>query len=207
MEIQLDNIIDINEEYEKIMHLQDKLIEIIENLQSQSEINNLENTNNNLVFDSESESNSDSDSDSNLNKKKVSRKKKLKPYFLIGKIPDGYREATQEEAIIKKKVNLFGKYKVSRELYNIHNVTGTLCINGLTEKDIKLKIIALKGKLRYYKKEYEYEQISLSSNKISEIHKENIKKKIEELQNNYKKTIDVINFYVQSLNNLDKIKK
>ena len=218
IEIKLDKLTDLNDECEKLMDLQDNLTNIIENLQTQKD-NNLENSNNDTVFtsdstilvqqsdsDSDLDSDSDSDSDSNIeNKKKVGRKKILKPYFWIGKIPQGYREATQEEAILKKKVSCFGKNKVSREIYNMYDVTGTICVNNLKEKDIKLKIIALKGKLRFYKKEYDYESISFNSGKNIGVHREEIKNKIEELQYCYKKTADVINFYVQNLNNINNI--
>lgn len=218
-----EKLIDI--EYEKLLDLQEKIYESIENI----EFNNPQNSQNsqdsenssniqiknniikkkindkNIEIYNEIEFNSDSES-IKIHQKKT-KKPKLKPYFWIGCIPDGYKEATQEEAILNKKVFWFGKNKVSRELYNLYDITGTICIDNLNIKDINTKIIALKGKSRYYKKEYEYNTITLNSGKLSENDIIKLKKKMEEINNCYSKTIDVLNFYVKNLENKKNINK
>ena len=100
---------------------------------------------------------------------------------------------------MNKKVSLFGKNKVCRELYNLHDITGTMFIKNLKPKELNLKISALKWKLRFYKKEHEFHKISLGSGKLSLEQSKEVEKKIEELCECYKKTFDILNLYVESL--------
>ena len=44
-------------------------------------------------------------------------KSKGRPWYYIGDIPKGYREATETEAISHNKVSKFGKYKVDNDKY------------------------------------------------------------------------------------------
>jgi len=205
-----DKITDL--EYEKLLDLQDKLTELIENLNSENSENS-ENSNHKIVKkinDKKMEIYNDSQIDSKIEKmisQKRGRKNKLKPYYWIGNIPDGYREASEEEAILNKKVSWFGKKKVSRELYNIYNITGALFIDNLKEKDINTKIIALKGKARFYKKEYEYNKITLTSRKLNEFDSNKLKEKIDDIKNSYLKTINILNLFVKKLENNKKIIK
>jgi len=49
--------------------------------------------------------------------KEEKRESKLKPWFYIGDIPKGYREATMDEAILKNMVSPYGKYQVDYNLW------------------------------------------------------------------------------------------
>lgn len=71
---------------------------------------------------------------------------KLKPWYYIGDIPKGYREATEDEAIFNKKISQFGKYTVDKNKYLLfqeHNILLTdrknkwqicQCVKGLRRR-------------------------------------------------------------------------
>lgn len=177
-------------EYEKLLDLEEKIGDTIDDLELEDKKSKeSEKLQTELMSENEN------------NKEKKIRKTIPKPYFWIGKIPEGYREATQEEAITNKKVSLFGKYKVSIEKYNIFDITGSLRDNNLGKKELELKIFALKGKLRFYKKEYEYNKISLNTGKLSSELQILTKEKLENATECYKKTVDVLNFYLECYKN------
>ena len=56
------------------------------------------------------------------NKSDIDKKKKLtgKPWYYIGEISNGYRPATQYEAIKAKKVSYYGKYVVNIKFWTIY---------------------------------------------------------------------------------------
>ena len=214
------------EQIENLLDLQEKIANVINELNYENEQNNLIQSSGlvkeeqNIIAKSESnlkqeleeskESNTDLNEknisknqtsieiDKSSSKKKYKRTTKIKPYYYIGNIPEGYRAATQEEAIINKKVSWFGKYKVNRELYNLYCVCGAIYVDEPNIKQLNLKILALKGKLRFYKKEYEYWKISYGSNKITDEKKNEIKEKINDIKDCYKKTFDVLNLHIES---------
>lgn len=199
IEIKISKMTDYGDEFDKIIDIQDKLSDLINNLEFKLN-DNLDDSYNSGIEDLDNLDNLDKLEFKNTDNKKNNnrgRKIKLKPYYNIGEIPDGFREATQEEAILNKKVSFFGKKKVSRELYNIFNVTGTLFLTNLNLKEINIKIISLKGKLKYYKKQYEYYKISLESDDISQENFEKYTRKLDDINTYYKKTHDVLNLYLQ----------
>ena len=198
----ISGLTDLGDEFDNLMDLQDELAELIQELEYDKKNSVLDtNQNNNPNTNSDSDSNSGSDSPDSKNFKKVKKSyaktKKSKPYYWIGIIPEGYREATQEEAIAKKKVSWFGKKKVSRQLYNLYSITGTLIVEGLGLNELSLKIASLKGKLSSYKKQIDFYKISLDSDNISQSSAQASKMKIDELTDCYKKTSDVLNLYIE----------
>lgn len=207
IDIQISKMTTVDSEFDNLMDMQDLLAELIEKLET--EFNN-SNQNSDLISNITSDS-TDSNNSTNFEKKskskKISKSKKtvkLKPYYNIGEIPEGYREATQEEAILNKKIGLFGKKKASRELTNLFDICGTIYIENTNLKELNLIILKLKGKLNYYKKEQEYLKISISSDKISYEQKEEKKIKLKELEVYARKTLDIFNLYVK---NYEKISK
>lgn len=219
IENELSSGIGCGNEYNDLMELQDELAELIDRLEeerdelgldSEPEQNSDEDKEDDKEEDNEDENENENDEDNDDNKqnkleeginvqKKRGRAKKLKPYYLIGNIPEGYREATQEEAITNKKVSWFGKRKVKRELYNLYCVCGTLFIPTSNLKEINLKKISLKGKLNYYKKEYDYCKVSLGSSKITPQHALEIQEKMNEINDCHKKTLDVYKLYLDCI--------
>ena len=67
------------------------------------------------------------------------------------------------------------------------------------------QIMALKGKLTYYKKEIEYHKISLDNDSNTDKIKDEIKDKINETKKYYRKTSDIYNLYVSKYNKLNNI--
>ena len=51
---------------------------------------------------------------------KTVKKEKGKPYYFIGTIPKGYREATEDEAIRHQKVGSLGKYQIDNTKYELY---------------------------------------------------------------------------------------
>ncbi len=74
---------------------------------------------------------------------------KGKPYYWIGDIPKGYREATQQEAIEKNNVSEYGKYAIDKVVYDMYkkykimlgidysNIELRQKLNGIRKKIIK----------------------------------------------------------------------
>ena len=222
IENKLSQIQCMNDEYENLLDLQDSLTELINELVEQSKVNNqyaiqvqnpistifnnANNTNDNkILMEVEIDKNKSTKSTKSTRTVKTVKTKKLKPYYWIGEVPEGYREATEQEAIMNKKVSLYGKKRVNRELNSLFEITGTIYMDMTDKIELNKQIIALKGKLKYYKKEIEYHKISLDSDINTEEMKEEIKDKISEVKNYYKKTSDIYNLYVSQYNKLNNI--
>lgn len=75
--------------------------------------------------------------------------KKGKPWYYIGEIPKGYREATEDEAITHKKVSKYGKYVVDEQKYILFRDYNIL----LSEKASNFEVQGILGglKKRIYK--------------------------------------------------------
>jgi sulfur transfer complex TusBCD TusB component (DsrH family) len=220
IENKISQLTEITEEYDNLLDLQDSLTELINELEYEAKTNNIskifKETNDNM--DKNKDENC-ADEDETLMEIEIKSKKekstklkkskkttKLKPYYWIGEIPEGYREATEEEAIVNKKVSLFGKKRVNRELQSLFEITGTIYIDTNELSIINQQIMGLKGKLHYYKKELEFKTISLDSDIISQEMENEIKNKISDVKNCYKKTVDIYNLYVKKYKNLAELK-
>lgn len=225
IEKKISQMLELNDEYNNLLDLQDSLTELINELTEQSKENNqdtiVQNPIADIINNADTNTNDTNDTNDNQviieveidkNKKKYTKSikstrniktKKLKPYYFIGEIPEGYREATEEEAIVNKKVSFYGKKKVNRELNSLFEITGTIYMDMTDKKELNKQIMALKGKLTYYKKEIEYHKISLDSDINTEEMIKEIKDKIYEVKNYYKKTLDIYNIYVSKFNELN----
>lgn len=71
-------------------------------------------------------------------------KPKGKPWFYIGDIPKGYREATEDEAIMAKKVSYYGKYTVDSEKWRLYKDYNILLSTDKTNKEIEWSMNGLK---------------------------------------------------------------
>lgn len=214
IENKINKLDDSSEEYEYLLEVQDNLCDIINTLESKLKyerintgiktINLSKNNNNNnkenedIIIELEIEPKKSVKSEKKTNIKI----KKLKPYYYIDKVPDGYRESTEEEAILNKKVSLYGKKKINRELNTLFEITGTIYMNITDLTELNNQLALLKGKLRYYKKEIDYYKISLESDSITFEYSIKIKEKIKEMKNNYKKTLDIYNLFLKQYNKI-----
>lgn len=213
---------DLTEEYDELLDLQDSLTDLINELEYEAKNNSSNQINTEYIEENTNKINIDKvrTIDTNLNKvllevelkttktikstkstkstKLTKTTKSIKPYYFIGDVPEGYREATMEEAIYNRKVSLYGKKRVKRELNSLFEITGTIYIENIdNSQELNKKIMALKGKLNYYKKELEFQKESLESDTINVEKEKIISEKISEIKNCYKKTLDIYNLYVK----------
>ncbi len=215
IEKKISQMTELTDEYDNLLDLQDNLTDLINELEYDAKNNinnndnndNIENTNSDddkkeVLMEIEIKPNKSTKLTKSTKSIKLTKAKKLKPYFWIGEIPEGYREATEEEAIINKKVSLFGKKRVQRELFSLFEITGTIHMECDDPIKLNQQIIGLKGKLKFYKRELEFQNISLDSDTISSETEETIRNKIAEINNSYKKTLDILNLYIKKYNEI-----
>ena len=141
--------------------------------------------------------------------KYVKKVKDLKPYYNIGDIPTGFREAKEEEAIENNKLSHWGKYQVNPETMKTFKNVGFFFNKDLTEKDamtlIGRMITRMKGALRdipWVNSRLENIQDKGENSKYfkkkSEVEEEGI-----QLKNRYKsasKMIDILSNHIKSTN-------
>ena len=141
--------------------------------------------------------------------KYVKKVKEEKPYYNIGDIPNGYREATEEEALMNDKVSNWGKYQVSEKNIKEFKNVGFLFNKNLSEDEskhlISRMITRMKGSIR---------DIPFVNNRLENIHEKGKdskyfknKAEIEEegyqLKIRYKtasKMIDILTNHIKSIN-------
>jgi len=213
IEKRISQMTELTDEYDNLLELQDNLTDLINELEYELK-SNMQNYNitepdeKEVLMEIEIKSTKPINPTNPTNPikqtkaKKTTKTKNPKPYFWIGEIPDGYREATEEEAIINKKVSLFGKKRVQRELYSLFEITGTIYLNLEDPVKLNQQIIGLKGKLKFYKRELEFNNTSLDLDTISPENENRIKNKIIEINDHYKKTLDVLNLYIIQYNKI-----
>lgn len=82
-------------------------------------------------------------------KKKVKQEKtkNYKPWYYIGDIPRGYREATEDEAITHGKVSKYGKYIVDHEKYKMFDEFDMLLSVQRPENEIKWSMNGIKRRI------------------------------------------------------------
>ena len=141
--------------------------------------------------------------------KYVKKEKILKPYYNIGEIPTGFREATEREAIENGKLSHWGKYQVNPEVMKEFKNVGFFFSKDLTEEQAKTLIsrmmTRMKGAIR---------DIPYVNNRLENIHDKGenskyYKKKAEieeeglQLKNRYKtasKMVDVLVKHIKTIN-------
>jgi hypothetical protein len=113
------------------------------------------------------------------------KKKKIKgkPYYFIGEIPKGFREATEEEAIRNGKVGELGLYEVDKIRYDmykdykillsIYDDDGSL----KTIKDIQIVLSGLKSRLMRILKKLETERLHKDAGKDNDFEELNEERK------------------------------
>jgi hypothetical protein len=74
-------------------------------------------------------------------------KPKGRPWYYIGDIPKGYREATETEAIKNKKVSKYGKYEVDNDKYFLWINYEILLDENKTQKEIGWSMQGLKRRI------------------------------------------------------------
>jgi len=70
--------------------------------------------------------------------KEEAKQAKLKPWYYIGDIPKGYREANEDEAIRASKVSEYGKYTVDKTKYQIYEKYNILLSTKLNNFELNM---------------------------------------------------------------------
>jgi len=134
-----------------------------------------------------------------LEKVKI-RQEKLKPWYYIGIIPKGYREATEDEAIKNDMVSEFGKYKVDQSKYRFYKLTGVLQAENITKSSF---IAIYKGNQRNRmetKKEIEILINKIDNGKYDDHEKDNYKNKLEHYEKKYDALLFIYEFLLKNIN-------
>jgi hypothetical protein len=125
---------------------------------------------------------------------KPREKLKGKPYYYIGDIPQGYREATMMEAIKNNKVSEYGKYPVDLDMYSYFRDYGVLLNENADDNEIRVMLSVLKKKTIR-----ELEDIEIYNNKLDnpkyEDKKEEFKNKLNTAKDRRKVFNGMYNFY------------
>lgn len=80
-------------------------------------------------------------------KKEDVKPTKGKPWYYIGDIPKGYREATEDEAILAKKVSLYGKYEVDMTKWTLYRDYEMLLTENKTTREAQWAMNGLKRRV------------------------------------------------------------
>ena len=134
-------------------------------------------------------------------KAKVVKQKniKLKPYYYIGDIPNGFREATEIEALKNNKFTEYGKKRINPESYKEFMAAGTIFNDKLSESDVKIAIAGMKGKLNYYIRNYDILSVKKES-KISKDKLLDLTNQKKDLKDKFIITLNLLNRYLRLLN-------
>ena len=103
-----------------------------------------------------------------LNLLKNPIKPKGRPWFYIGDIPKGYREATELEAIKKGKVSKYGKYQVDGEIYRLYTDYDILLDQYKNETEITWTMNGLKKRILKSLSEIEILQSKIDNDKYKD---------------------------------------
>lgn len=95
-------------------------------------------------------------------------KPKGRPWYYIGDIPRGYREATETEAIEKGKVSEYGKYEVDETKYNLWNNYEILLDENKTFKEVEWTLNGLKKRILKSLQEIEILKSKLDNDKYKD---------------------------------------
>lgn len=87
--------------------------------------------------------------------------RKLNPWYYIGDMPSGYREATEDEAIRNKKVSQYGKYQVDHIKYKYFTDYNILLSNEIDEESLRW---GMKNLLRQIKRAHQ--DLEIFDNKL-----------------------------------------
>ena len=131
-------------------------------------------------------------------KPKVIEKPKGKPWFYIGDIPKGYREATEDEAIMAKKVSYYGKYVVDSEKWRLFKDYNILLTPDKTNKEIEWSMSGLKRRTIEALQNIEIYSSKLDNEKYKDRHTE-FKHKLDEEKDKRKYLQAGYNWYYRLL--------
>lgn len=107
---------------------------------------------------------------------------KRKPWYYLGDIPKGYREANEDEAIKANKVSEYGKYTVDKTKYDIYQKYKILPSTLLTQTELNLNLSIAKRKALRALEDIEIYEAKMGTPKYGD----KFKWKLEEAKEDYK---------------------
>ena len=122
------------------------------------------------------------------------RNEKSKPWFYVGIIPKGYREATEDEAIRNHKVGSYGKYEVDTLKYEFYDKYNILLSHDLTETEMTMALLGIPKKIKKSYQEIEIFEAKLENNKYSESQHHSYDNKLAEERHTLKNLIKAYNW-------------
>lgn len=132
--------------------------------------------------------------DKKREEKQKLRDEKSKPWYYVGIIPKGYREATEDEAIKNNKVGSYGKHVVDILKYEFYEKYNILLSYDLTDDDIRYALLGIPKKINKSFLEIEILENKVENNKYSENQKNNFENKLSEEKHNNKNLIKAYNW-------------
>ena len=133
------------------------------------------------------------------NKSDIDKKKKLtgKPWYYIGEISNGYRPATQYEAIKAKKVSYYGKYVVNIKFWTIYRDYNILLDPNKNLNETIGCFIGLKHKLEKTAQNIEIYQNKEENDKYTILQKEQFAEKLKNTISFFKMLCKACNWYYE----------
>jgi hypothetical protein len=110
---------------------------------------------------------------------KEETKSNKKPWYYIGDIPKGYREAIEDEAIKNNKVSHYGKYTVDSEKYRLFNEYNILLTEDIDDRSLGFSLSGLKRRIIKSLQEIEILSSKLDNDKYKDS-KNKIQNKLED---------------------------
>lgn len=100
--------------------------------------------------------------------KEQEKPKKGKAWYYIGDIPKGYREATEDEAILNNKVSEYGKYVVDNEKLRLYRDYNIFLTENKTLPEITGLLLGLKKRVLKSLQEIEILENKISNDKYED---------------------------------------
>lgn len=113
------------------------------------------------------------------------KKSSLKPWYYLGDVPKGYREATEDEAIFNHKVSKYGKYVVDKTKYEMFELYGLRLTREHSDRDLTFALNGTKKRIMKSLQEIEILKTRVNSDKYSKS-KEDNEEKLEDEENKRK---------------------
>lgn len=132
--------------------------------------------------------------DKKREEKQKLRGEKAKPWYYVGIMPKGYREATEDEAIKNNKVGSYGKYAIDPLKYEFHEKYNILLSLHLTDTEIRMALLGIPKKIKKSFIEIEIFESKLDNNKYTETEHHKYDNKLAEEKHTLKNLIKAYNW-------------
>jgi nitrogen regulatory protein PII-like uncharacterized protein len=122
------------------------------------------------------------------------RNEKAKPWYYVGIIPKGYREASEDEAIKNNKVGSYGKHVVDMLKYEFFDKYNILLSHDLSDSEVQMSLLGIPKKIKKSFYEIEVLESKLENNKYSESQYHSYDNKLADERHTNKNLIKAFNW-------------